>query len=100
MESGLHISLAAERLGTFFGLPITNTILTTWVVMLILILSAILLKNKLTLIPGRMQTAIESAFGYVYSYVESTLESEKLAKRYFPLIATIFLFILTANLLD
>ncbi len=38
--------------------------------------------------------------GRAYGYVAETLESETLAKRFFPLIASIFLFILVANELE
>ncbi len=100
MESGLHISLAAERVGSLFGLPITNTIITTWLIITLLLLGAAILGGRLKLLPGKMQNLVEMAFEYIFSYVEQSLGSYKLAKRYFPLIATIFVFILTANMFD
>ncbi|TSC68583.1 MAG: F-type H+-transporting ATPase subunit a [Parcubacteria group bacterium Gr01-1014_56] len=100
MESGLHISLAAERVGSLFGLPITNTVVTSWLVIVFLLLGAIIVGGRLKLLPGKIQNAVEMLFEYLFGHVEQTLGSEKLAKRYFPLIATIFVFILTANMLD
>lgn len=98
MEEGLHIALAADRLFSLWGIPITNTILTMWLVMALLIIGGFILGRRLRLVPGRFQAAVEGLFEYVFGYVEQTLGSRKLAKRYFPLIATIFVFILTANL--
>jgi len=98
MEEGLHISLAAEPLFYLWGFPITNTIVTMWVVIGALLLFAFLVGRGLKLVPGKVQVAVEMAFEYVFHYVEQTLGSRKLAERYFPLIATIFVFILTANL--
>ena len=37
---------------------------------------------------------------YLFKLVEDTLGTRELAKRYFPLIATIFIFVLAGNLLD
>lgn len=100
MESGLHITLASERLGSFFGLPITNTLITAWVVTAILLITALVVRKNLRLVPGRAQSAVEMFFEYLLGLMEQTLGSRRLAERFFPLIATIFLFILTANMFD
>lgn len=100
MESGLHITLSAERLFTLWGVPVTNTLITSWVVMALLLSAAFLIGRRLRLSPGRLQSAVEMLIEYVYGYVAGMLGSEKLARRYFPLIATIFIFILAANLFD
>lgn len=101
MEEGLHISLASERLFTLFGvLPVTSSLLTTWLVMATLLISAWALRRKLAMVPGRIQAGIEMFFEYLLNMIEGTLGSRALAVRYFPLIATIFIFILTANMFD
>ena len=97
MEEGLHISLAQQHLGTFMGLPITPTLVTSWVVVVILLATAFFVGRNLKMIPGKMQVIFEGLIGGVYDYVKEALEDEKSAKRYFPLIMTIFLFILFAN---
>ena len=38
MEEGLHIVLSAQRLGEVWGIPITNTLLTAWIVLGLLFL--------------------------------------------------------------
>jgi F-type H+-transporting ATPase subunit a len=97
-HSGLHIALAAERLGSFFGIPLTNTLLSAWLVMFTLIALAIIVGRNPRLIPGPMQNAFEALFEFVLKYMEDTLGNRKLAERFFPLIATIFLFIFMSNL--
>ena len=99
MEEGIHISLAAERLFSLWGVPITNTVVTSVAIATLLVIVAFIFGRRLKLVPGRAQTAVEAGFEYVFGYVEQTLGSRKLAERYFPLIATIFLFILVANVL-
>lgn len=99
-ESGLHIALAAERLGTVFGIPITNTLVAAWVVMAVLIVTAIIVGRNPRLIPGRVQSLFEALFEYLLGFMQQTLGTRELAIRFFPLIATIFLFIFTSNMFD
>lgn len=96
---GIHISLAADRLGEFFGVPLTNSLLLTWVVLGILSIVAIAVGRNIRLIPNRLQSFFETLFETIFGYMAETLESRELARRYFPLIATIFLFIFTANMI-
>jgi len=100
MEGKLHITLAAEKIGNIFGLPVTNTLITTWLVIGLLIILGIVVRKKIALVPGKLQNALEMLIEYFFGLVEETLDSRRLAKRYFPLIATIFIFILAGNLFD
>ena len=99
-EGGIHISLGAHTLGTLFGIPITNTLVTSLVVMVILISLGVLIGKRLLLVPRGLQNAFEAIVEYIIAIMEETLESRKLAVRYFPLIMTIFLFILFSNMFD
>jgi len=96
-EPGLHITLAAERLFSVWGFPITNSTLAMWVVMALLIGIGIAVGRNPKLIPGKVQNLFEMVFEYFLDMMEKTLGSRKLALRYFPFITTIFLFILAAN---
>ncbi len=100
MESGLHIQLAAEQLGSVFGIPVTNTLLTAWVVMALLIVAGYFIGRRVSLIPNKVQNAFEMLFEFVLQYMEETLGSRALARRFFPLIVTLFLFIFAANLFE
>ncbi len=97
--SGIHVAIAAEKLGEFFGIPITNTLITSWVVIAILVAVAFLVRGKLKMIPGKFQTLMETMVGFVYDYVTETLESRDMARKFFPLLMTIFLFIFVGNML-
>src|SRR5437762_3237009 len=99
MQEGIHVALAPEKIGSFLGLPITNTLITAWAVMLVLIVIAFVIGRKARLIPSKFQTVLEWAFEYVYDYVAETLESKVLASKFFPFLMTIFLFIFTSNVL-
>lgn len=97
---GLHIALAAERLGSVFGIPLTNTLIAAWSVMAVLIITALVVGKNPKLIPGKVQNVFEGLFEFVLDFMEQTLGTRALAVRFFPLIATIFLFIFCSNLFD
>ena len=100
VASPIHVSLKAEVIGYLFNLPITNSLLMTWLVMVILITFAFFFGRSLKLIPGRFQTLIEWLLMTIKDFVYDTLGNEKLARIFFPLVATIFLFILVGNELE
>ncbi len=97
MHEGIHITLKAEAVTHIFGMPITNTLLMSWLVMAVLITIGILVGRNLTKIPSRLQTFFETVFGFLLNYIEEVLESRTLALRFFPLIVTLFMFILLGN---
>ncbi len=97
MHQGIEVVLRAEQLGSFFGLPITNSLVMTWVIMALLIGAAYWFRRSITLVPGSLQAGIEWLFDGALTYMSEVLESESLARRFFPLVATIFIFIMVIN---
>lgn len=92
----LHISISAEKLITLWGfLPITNSILTAWLVMIFLFIFAILATRKISLIPETLQSIAEIIVEALYNLYETVLHDK--ARLYFPLLATLFIFIMTLN---
>ena len=73
-----------------------NTMLTTWLAMIVLIILSLLVKNSLKEIPGRLQALFEVVFEFFLQLCESVAGKEK-ARRFFPLVFTIFIFIVVAN---
>jgi len=96
-EGGISVKLAPYIVGDIFGVPITATLLTTWVVMALLILTAFVIKKHLSAIPGKLQSVFELIVGGVFDYMADVLESKDAARKYFPVVATIFIFILALN---
>jgi len=92
-----HIEIAAETLTSIFGLPITNTLLISWVVVGLLITVALLLRHHTFLIPNALQNVAEFFVESFLALMEGVLGSRAAAEKYFPLVGTIFLFILTSN---
>lgn len=97
MENGITIHLAPQTVFHIGSLAITSTLITAWLTVAVIVVFAVYFKSIIRMIPGRLQTAVEALVGGAYEYVTETLESEVLARRYFPIIATLFIFILAAN---
>jgi len=96
----MHISLAAEHLFTLWGIPFTNTLIAEFVVLVTLGLIAFFAGRKATLIPNKLQNFFEMIIDFALNYMQTVLGSRKLAMQYFPLLATVFLFIAASNLFD
>jgi F-type H+-transporting ATPase subunit a len=99
-EGGVHVELSAEKLGTFMGIPVTNTLVTSLVVSCGLMLVGYFVGRSVKLVPGKVQLFFEEIFQYVENFIESTLEDSKLARKHFPLLMSIFLFIALCNLVE
>jgi F-type H+-transporting ATPase subunit a len=84
--------LPAETAFHIFNFGVTNTILATWITMAFLIIFFLIATRRMKLIPGRLQSIFESILQYIYDLVVS-IAGEKLGRTFFPLIATIFLFV-------
>ena len=96
-EGGISVKLSPYIVGEAFGVPITATMITVWLTMAILIGLAFLVKAKIATVPGKLQSTFELIIGGVYDYMSEVLESKSMARKYFPVIMTIFLFVLALN---
>ena len=72
---------------------VTNTLLSAWFASVVLILFFVLGARKKNLVPGRFQALVEILVEGAYSSCSGVLGSE-MARKTFPIIATIFFFVL------
>lgn len=93
------IQIQPEVIFTIFGFPITNTLIGTWISIIFLFLVFFLGTRRRDLIPSGMQNAVEWIVEYLLNLTESVAGTVK-ARKFFPLVATFFIFILFCNLLD
>jgi len=93
----MHISIAAETLFHVWGFPITNSLVVTLMVSLFLIAVTVPLRSRLQMVPRGAQNLIESAIEFLWNITQDVAQDKKLARIFFPLVATIFFFILFSN---
>ena len=72
---------------------VTNTLLSAWVASIVIILFFVLGARKKAMVPGRFQSVVESIFEGVLSFASSVL-GQDMARKAFPVVATIFFFVL------
>lgn len=88
-----HIQLPGEVIFHIGSFGVTNTLLTSWISMIVLVLISWAVTRKIKLIPSRMQALLESALEWMLNFCIE-VAGEKNGRRFFPLITTIFLFVL------
>ena len=93
-EHGL--SQKAVEIAAPFGFPITNSMIVTWIVALVLIVFARYATRQMKQVPDGSQNFIEWLIESLYSFLEGLLGAH-LVRRTFWFFATIFIFILATN---
>ena len=86
----------AVELARPFGLPITNSMVVTWIVAIALIVFAQAATRKMTEVPGGPQNLLEWLVESLYGLLESMM-GHHLVERTFWFFGTVFIFILAAN---
>lgn len=74
-----------------------DTLITMWIAMLAIIVFAFIATRKLSLIPSKLQAFCESLMGFFWAQVDSMIGHD--GRKHVPIVASLFLFILTANLM-
>lgn len=93
----VHPFLFFQWLAEKAGLHLGEHIIYTWVVMIMLIIVGFLASRSLKLVPSGVQNFMEVVIEGLDGIIEDTMGPK--GKAYFPLIATIALFILVSNLI-
>jgi F-type H+-transporting ATPase subunit a len=93
----MNISIAAESLFHIGSFPVTNTIVVTFCISLIIIVASYILKNRISLVPKGFQNIVESVLEALLNLVDSVTQDRRQTKRFFPLVATIFIFVILTN---
>ncbi|WP_322795770.1 F0F1 ATP synthase subunit A [Tepidiforma sp.] len=91
-----HIVIPGDVLWDLGLFQVTSTLMAAWLTMLVLIVGTFLMTRSMKLIPSGAQNFIESVIEFLYGQVEE-IAGEVNARRFFPVVATFFLFILMAN---
>ncbi len=94
-----HIQIPAEAViaGELFpGFTLTNTMVASWITIVVLLIISFFATRRMSEVPRGMQNLVEVFIEYFLDISERVAGAER-ARRFFPLVMTIFLFIMTAN---
>jgi len=89
-------ALKADVLFRLGGVPFTETVVVTWGLMASMVALSIFATRKLTMRPGGLQNFLEMVVEWIEDLVRTVIRDDPTP--YIPLIASLFLFILCANL--
>ncbi|MEE8370259.1 MAG: F0F1 ATP synthase subunit A, partial [Dehalococcoidia bacterium] len=95
------ISIAAEPIKDFGGYTVTNTILSFWLIMILMSIMVFFVYRRVrnveqALVPSGLQNVIEALLEAFFNVVK-LVAGEKNGRRFFPVIAGIFLILLFSN---
>jgi F-type H+-transporting ATPase subunit a len=91
----IHVQLQPHVLFTVGPLLITNTLLTSWIAVVLLVVFALVATRKMSLVPTGLQNVAETIVEALLNMSEQAAGPS--ARRFLPLVATLFLYILFAN---
>ena len=78
------------------GFEVTSAVTTSWAIMLIAVVFSILATRKMKDVPGPLQNIAEMAVEKLQSFFGGIMGEQKV-RRYFPVLATYFIFIVISN---
>ncbi|MEK9132247.1 MAG: F0F1 ATP synthase subunit A [Patescibacteria group bacterium] len=91
-------TLGSETIAHIGSFPIRNSMLMAWVAMAILIIVGVIYRKKgSNLVPKGFQNFVESIIELLFNFFNSVTQDKKQARRFFPIVATIFLFVILSN---
>ena len=89
-----HVVLPSEGIFHVSSFVITNTLIASWLSIIVLVCLFYACTRKMKLIPGRLQSFAELATEMLLDFIENAA-GRKNARILFPMVATIFLYVLT-----
>lgn len=96
-EITVEHTLFAEPIAHIGNFTITNSLLNSWLMIIIVVALSLALRSKIKLIPGFLQNAFEMVIGGFLDIFDSVTGSRQKTLKFFPLVFTFFLFVLVNN---
>ena len=91
-------TLGSETIFHLGGFEVRNTLITSvFTLVLLLIIGLVLRRKKYALVPGGFQNTIESLIGGFFSFFNGIVGDEKKTKKFFPIVMTIFFYVILSN---
>lgn len=93
----MNISLAAEPIFHIAGFAITNSLMVSWVVVLVFIVLAWRISRHIAEVPHGLQNVAESAVEVMLAFADGVTGERKQSIRFLPMVGAIFFFVLVSN---
>jgi len=96
----MEISLTPEIIFHIGSFPVTNSFLMTLIISALIIIASFVLKNNLKLIPKGFQNIFEYVVEAFLNLIDSVTQDKEQSKKFFPIVVTIFLFVILSNWIE
>ena len=96
-EISHETTIFAEPVYHYKNFLITNALLTSWVVVIVIIIVSFILRSKLQEIPGKIQNLFEIIIESALSLCDQVTNDRALSMKIFPIAISVFFFILINN---
>jgi len=94
----MNISLAAEKIFHLYSFPLTNSLITAWLLVLTIAIFLIIISKSLTkLVPSGMQNFLELIIESLLKLFDQVTQDRKLTKKFFPIVGSIFIVVILSN---
>lgn len=91
----IHVPIQPQVVFAFGPVSVTNTLLTSWVAIVLLIAFALVATSRMQLVPLGLQNVAEAIVELLLGLGEQAAGAN--ARKFLPLVATLFLYIWVAN---
>ena len=92
-----EVTLFAEPVFNLGNFTVTNSLINSWLVVIIVIALALAVKKKVKDVPGKLQGAAEVIVEGALNLADSVTGNRQVTLRIFPLVFAIFIFVLLNN---
>jgi len=89
----IHEFFKGDALVDVGGFAISNTMIASWLTVIVVVLFAFVATRRMRIVPKRLQGVVEIGVETLLNFVIS-VAGEKNGRRFFPIIATIFIFVM------
>jgi len=93
----MHVSITPEIITHIFGIPLTNTLIASVMTTVVLVIIAYFATRKVNEVPRGLQNLFEMVIESLFKMIDNVTGDRKQTYQFFPLVATIFIFIIVSN---
>jgi F-type H+-transporting ATPase subunit a len=92
-----EVTIYAEPIFSVGNFQITNSLITSWLALIIIFALALTIRRKMKKIPGKLQHFFEIMMDGALSLCDQVTNDRKISTKIFPLVFSLFIFILVSN---
>lgn len=93
----MNVTLFAEPIARIGNFTITNALVNAFVLMIGIVIFGRMFRSRVKEVPGRLQAGMEALLETLFGYFDQVTGSREKTLKFFPLIGSLFFFILLSN---